>query len=720
MKKSKAKVRVPLSATDKKTKVFFAVYIVILVLAFNIKILNNIKYAFNMLFGKINYWFVFSKDGSVVPLPDETDTETPLPNYPQPELEIPITSWGYWREVINALLRGAILAFVIIALIWLFIHIFKRLEIRNNKQTTIPYLVYTNTIKDKVARLIKAVDHFIAGIMQVLLNKKNITTMILLYFAVSGNLLVYAAGLTVSMYSLFITGPINWLWLHFSAIVYYTVVFISKFTAFNIFLTLFIGYNMVAFYFAYSQFKNNELKQEEFIDGISFGVGMAGGSGKGKTLTGKTLADASQRSAKKYVRKDNKDIENTYSSYVNFNDIRRFFDEHKNNIHDDIDASKYAEIFIEKYNVKNIQIDRFLGQTPDLHTQIMWYFIGLWILKPETRLIQSVIPMIINDNSSSQEVRKTIYDILTMRYTDVYAIKLDQNLIKSSLDNIESETDDNGKRIFKLKEGVEAEDINLSAHPALTVFWPELDKDFPFNERGAILEAKIDKLLGIFRHFTAFKQKTIGHFIYDSQQRDGVANIVRTKFDSVLKIVRQDKGKRSLFLIPYIRYIERSLKLNERIMDAMVAGSPYKKSFFRVFIENRIRRLNRINDYLHSFDYIDMYVTLVDAGGVIIDDGGKPLRRLRINLANAYFTFPSVVYQDPYKEAKIRFPFVKTVKELKTWESLQMKLTDINDIKSDFLGDVFLGEKKGKAKEKSKDKPKEKKQGKAHDNEWLL
>jgi len=709
-----AKNKKPLTKEQRSVKLFFLIYTLILIAIFNVKIINNFVYAFRMLFGKVNYWFVFTEDGTVVNLPKENDTTTPLPTFPKPDIKIPITTWGYWREVGNAIIRGVILIFIAIALIWLFIYLLKRLEIRNKKQTTLLYLFYTKTIKKPLNTFFERVDRFIASIMRVILDKRNLTLMILIALAISGKLIVYITALTVSVYSLLITGPVNWIWLHFTAIIYYLVLFISKFTAFNLAITLILIYNFIAFVFAYKEFRKNELAQEEFVDNMSYGVGMAGGMGKGKTLIGKTLADASQRSAKKYVRKELKDIENVFSGVVEFSDLRRFFDKNKDNINDEIEAEQFANDFINKYEINDKHIDRFLGKTPNVHEQIKWYFIGLWVLKKETKLVQSPIPMIINDPSSSNEIRNTIFDILTMRYEDVYALKLDQNLIKSSLDNIESDIDAKGNRVFKLKSGVNHEEINLSAHPGLTVFWPELDKDFPFSDRSKILEAKIDKLLGIFRHFTAFKQRTIGHFIYDSQQYDGVANIVRTKFDSVLKIHRQDKGKRSLFLIPYIKFMERKIKVYTKIKDAMIQNAPYKKSFFRVFIEWRLRRLNRINDYLHSFDYIDLYVTLMDASGAVIDDGGKKVKKLRINLANAYYTYPSVVYQEPYKEAKMRFPVVKSVKNLKSWNSMSMTLDDITDIKSDFLGEVFLGEKISESKRK-KNKTKQ-----ANDDDWLL
>lgn len=710
----KKKKSINLKAKFNKTSLFFFIYSVIVVVFFNVKIIENVMNAFKMLFGKINYWFVFSSDGGVVELPGATDPGTPLPTFPDPELEIPITTWGYWREVGNTILRGVIILAVVLVLIKLIIYMMRRLEIRNRSETTKLYLLYTRTLKSPLERLIARVDRFFAYIMRNVLKKGNFLILILITLTLSGYLLLILSGLTVSMMSLFMTGPVNWLWLHFKAIVYYFVVFLSKFTAFNIFVTLFIIYNIIAFVFAYKRFFDNELKQEEFVDTLSFGVGMAGGSGKGKTLTGKTLADAAQRSAKKFVMNDNKDTENAYSALLQFSDARRFFDTHKEYIRDEMDAEKYANRFINDYKIKDVRLDRFLGQTPTLHEQLKWYFVGLWILKKETKLIQSPIPIIINDPSSSNEVRNTVFDILTLRRTDVYALKLDQNLIKSSLDNIESTVDKNGVRTFNLKKGVKAEDVNLSAHPGTIILWPELDKDFSFVQRTEILEAKIDKLLGIFRHFTAFKQKTIGHFFYDSQQRDGVANIVRTKFDSVLRILRQDKGRRSLFLIPYINYIERRIKLFQKILDMMIQGAPYKKSFFRLFIEWRLRRLTRYKDYLHSFDYIDMYVSLVDAGGVLIEDGGKAVKRLRINLSNAYFTFPSVVYQDPYKEAKSHFK-VKSVKNLKSWDSLQMNLDDIKDIKSDFLGEVFLGEKK-----KSKPTIKNQKKGKSVNQDGLL
>lgn len=707
------RIKIPLTKEERNQRLFFLFYFIFLVAIFNVRIIKNFVNGFKMLIGKANYWFVFSKDGTVVPLPGDTDTETPLPTYPDPELEIPITTWGYWREVLNGVLRGAIIIFIAIGIIWLIIFILRRLEVQSKKQTTLPYLFYTKTLKEPLRNLLNKINYFVANILKYVLNKKNFTLMVLIALVVSGRLFEIMVGLVVSVISLFQTGPVNWLWLHFRAIVYYFVLFISKFTAFNIFLSLFLLFNIIAFSWAYKEFKKNEIIQEEFVDGLSFGVGMAGGSGKGKTLTGKTLADASQRSAKKYVKKDNQDTEAAFSGVVEFSDVRKFFNDNKHNILDEIDAEFYANKFIVEHKICNAHIDRFLGQTPDLYEQLKWYFVGLWILKKETTLIQSVIPLVINDPSSSNEVRNTIYDVLTMRREDIYAIKLDQNIIKSSLDNIESEVDKNGNRVFKLKEGIKPDDINLTAHPGLTILWPELDKDFPFNERGKILEAKIDKILGIFRHFTAFKQRTIGHFIYDSQQRDGVANVVRTKFDSVLKILRQDKGKRSLFLIPYIKHIEKRLRLFNKLKESMIVGAPFKKSFFRVYIEWRIRSLNRINDYLHSFDFVDMFVTLTDASGVNIDDGNKPIRRLRINLANAYFTFPSVVYQEPYKEAKKRFPIVKSVKNLKSWNSLQMNLDDIKDIKSDFLTDVFLSEKK---------KPKGKKKGKEtnEDSDSLL
>lgn len=715
---NKSKVKNLLSqeerASRKKTGLFFLFYSLLVIAIYNVRIFNNFKRAFLMLTGKINFWFVFSKSGEVVPLPDPTGPTGPLPTYPEPDLEIKITSWGYWREVINIILRGFFLVAMILMVIWIIIFILRRLEVRSKSQTTILYKVYTNTLRAPINNAIRKIDRAIAYLMKSILKKGNITLMILITLAINGVLAQILVGLSVTVYSLFITGPINWFWLHFKAIIYFAIVFLSKFTAFNIFLTLFLIYNLVAFIYAYNSFRENEIKQEEFVDALSFGVGLAGGSGKGKTLTGKTLSDAAQRSAKKFVLSDNKDTENAYSGLIQFSDARYFFKQHQDNILDEIDAEAYSIKFIEKHKIKNDHIDRFLGQTPDLYEQLKWYFIGMWILKKETKLIQSPIPTIINDPSSSKEVRDTIFDILTLRREDVYSLKLDQNLVKSSLDNIESEVDSNDERTFKLKEGVKPEDVNLSAHPGLTIFWPELDKDFPFSERGAILEAKIDKLLGIFRHFTAFKQKTIGHFIYDSQQRDGVANIVRTKFDSVLRILRQDKGKRSIFLIPYIKFVENRLKMYQRIMDLIIEGAPYKKSFFRVFIEWRLRRLTRYRDYLHSFDYIDMFVTLTDAGGTVIDDGGKAVKRLRINLANAYFTFPSVVYQGPYKEAKTRFP-VKSVKHLKSWDSLEMNLEDIKDIKSDFLGEVFLGVKK-----QEKEKPKKRKKNRNISEDDLL
>lgn len=693
-------------ASRRKTSFFFLIYSFLVIAFYNVRIIENFKNAFLMLIGKINYWFVFSVDNTVIELPKPNDTTTPpegLPVFPEPDIDIPITTWGYWREVINAILRGLFLFIIIILVIKIIIFVLRRLDVKSQRQTTLLYKLYSKTIKKPLHKLVTKIDNVIAYIMSNILKKGNITRLILFTLALNGVFAQIIVGLLVTVYSLFITGPINWLWLHFKAIMYYLVVFLSKFTAFNIFLTLFLLYNIIAFVYAYKAFKTNELKQEEFVDSLSFGVGIAGGSGKGKTLTGKTLSDASQRSAKKFVLQDNKDTENAYSGLVEFSDVRKFFNDNKHNILDEIDAEFYANKFIVEHKICNAHIDRFLGQTPDLYEQLKWYFVGMWILKLETKLIQSPIPTIINDPSSSKEVRNTVFDILTMRREDVFSLKLDQNLVKSSLDNIESEVNERGERSFKLKDGVKPEDVNLSAHPGLTVFWPELDKDFPFNERGAILEAKIDKLLGIFRHFTAFKQKTIGHFIYDSQQRDGVANVVRTKFDSVLKILRQDKGKRSIFLIPYIKFIEKRLKMYQRIMDLTVEAMPYKKSFFRIFIEWRLRRLTRYRDYLHSFDYIDMYVTLTDAGGVVIDDGGKAVKRLRINLANAYFTFPSVVYQGPYKEAKTRFP-VKSVKHLKSWDNLHMNLDDIKDIKSDFLGEVFLGEKKNEAAKKKERK----------------
>lgn len=699
-------------ASFNQTSLFFIAYSLFIVAIYNKQIFTNISNAFKMLFGKINYWFVFSANGDIIELPKPTDPNAPLPTFPDPEIEIPITSWGYWREVANIIIRGAILFFIIVALIRIVIFILKRLEVRNKQETTKVYLLYTKTLKTPIENLFSKIDRFITYIMKNFLKKGNITLLILITITINGVLLLMMSSLTVSVFSLFKTGPVNWMWLHFKAIIYYAIVFISKFTAFNVFITLFIIYNLIAFWFAYKKYIDNELEQERFVDNSSFGMGMAGGSGKGKTTLGKTLADASQRSAKKFVLKDNKDTENAYSSYLQFSDARRFFDKYKENILDEIDAEVYSKRFINEYKIKDAQLDRFYGKTPSLHEQIKWYFIGLWILKRETKLIQAPIPLIVNDPMSSLEVRNTFFDILTMRRQDVYCLKLDQNLIKSSLDNIESSVNAYGERTFKLKAGVKPEDVNLSAHPGLTVFWPELDKDFPFNERGAILDAKIDKILGIFRHFTAFKQKTIGHFIYDSQQRDGVANIVRTKFDSILRIVRQDKGKRSLFLVPYINYIEKRIKMYQRVVDMMVQGAPYKKSFFRVFIEWRLRRLTRISDYLHSFDYLDMYVILTDSSGVQVEDGGKPIKRLRINLANAYFTFPSVVYQDPYKEAKTRFK-VKSVKDLKSWDSLQMNLNDIKEIKSDFLGEVFLGEKKS-------DKSKKKTKSKAIDEDSLL
>lgn len=681
---------------------FYIVYIFTIIAIYNTRIIDNFTRAFNMLVGKVNYWFVFSLDGTVLPLPSPgtPSDEVPLPVFPDPDIEIPITTWGYWKDVANAIIRGIIIVAIVIAVLAIIMFVLRRLDVRSKRQSTIPYKIYMRTLKEPLNWLVSKLDRLVANFMKIILKKGRILLLLIIALGVNGVLARIIAGLLTSVYSLFLTGPFNWLWLHFKAITYFLVIWISQFTAFNIFITLLIFYNVVAFWFAYKEFHKNELKQEEFVNEMSYGVGLAGGSGKGKTLTGKVLADASHRAVKKYVLEDNKNTEHAYSGLVEFSDVRRYFDKHRDTINDELDAGRLAESFIQEFNIKNGHIDRFHGATPDLYNQLQWYFIGLWITKKETVLLQAPIPVIINDPLTAGEVRNTIFDILTMRREDVKAKVLDQNIIKSSLDNIESELDVNGHRHFRLRRGVKAEDVNLAAHPGLTILWPELDKDFPFNDRSDILEKKVDKILGIFRHFCAFKQKTIGHFIYDSQQRDGVANIIRSKFDSVLKINRQDKGKRSLFLIPYIKYVEKQIRLYSKIKDISVKASPYRKSFFRIFIEWRLRRLTRLNDYFHSFDFIDMHVTLMDSAGLVVDGHGKALKRIRINTANAYFTFPSVVYHEPYKEAKTRFP-VKTVKDLPAWESMEMELSDIERIKSEFLSDVFYGSKKKNKRKES-------------------
>lgn len=683
--------------------IFWTSYSILLLALFFDKFISRTIHAFLVLIGKRNPWFVFSPSGPdvVIPLPEPEDDI--VPSFPDPDFgNIPIITGTYWRSVLEIIGRGIIIALMLIIVVFIVRYVAKQLEILIRKDSTLPYRIYTKKIKPHTDKFFNFIRRKWNKTWIYILDKKNLLLVILVFLFFRGILLNFVIGFFNSFIAIFLTGPANWVRLHIKAILYGVYVFVSGFKLINLFIAFALLYFIFSFVFAYSQFRRNERKIEEYLADLPFGIQFTGRSGAGKTSTMQAFASAAQRNARKNVKEYCTDIESAYGHLVSFNTLRAYFDSNKNNIVNSITARDYAHEFINKYNIKNIHIDRFKGITPSLHTNLEWWFIGQWLLKKETTLIQSTFPGIVNDPENGKEIRETVYDLLTNRVVDVPFLILDQNMLRKTLSAIEVIYKNDGTKEFKIKKGIKESELTLTIEPASILMWHEFDKDFGFSVRSEIIENESDKILAIIRHFQSFDNRTFGHFFYDSQATDAVANVMRSKFDFSLCVI-ESQHKNSVFLKPYIWFIQNRLRFWHRFKETIETFTPFKNSFLRVFIRWRLKSLKRLEDYLTYFDYWDLRVVPQNAKGDSIDKN----RRLKLNLANVFYQYATVTYQEIYDDMKRKFKASKTADKLSRWNTdLKMKVTDLDEINSDFAKSIFgqKTEKERRAEEEAERK----------------
>lgn len=663
--------------------ILYAVYITALFLIFRKVFVNNWAYSFTELFGFKSRWYVYDPNNINPTIPTQPGAD--IPSYPDPNWDdAPITTGIYWQTLANTIFRSLIILAAIVIIVFVIIKLINLYDIRSKKKTTFLFMVYERWVRPFLAPLFRAIRRFLFEIMQKVVEKKNFVTMILVALLVSGYMPLLFSRFIQSLFDAFIHNWDVWLVLHGKAIVYFTFNFIKSLRAYNIILVVAAFYVIVSFIYAYKFYDANEKKQEEMLSGKPLGIYAAGGSGKGKTFIITTLGSASHRQARKKIKDYLKDNESAYGMIVNFNDVRAYYDSFKSTLKNSVDCIDLAHQYIQDRKIKDVHLDRFLGRTPTLHKKLEWHFIGLWLIDHRP-LLMSTVPMIINDNDLSDEYRIDAWDLLTRRHRDVYSLVFDLNAVRKTITNLVGKVNENGQLILTSEEELQARRVfakaNFSLEPGVTLVLPELDKDFHYSNRGEIIQDGSDKLFAVLRHFIAFDNLTISHVFYDAQQDDGVAKVVRGRFDYVLYI-NSVKDKRSLFFVPYILYIKSRIKLWTKFRDLANDNAPYRKSFWRVIVAWRLSRLTRWYDYFNSFNYKQFRLQQLDSNGVKVGDELK----LNCNLATGYYQYASTQYQPIYQAAKrkahIRY------ETLQQWQSLDMNIDNVVAMNSQFVDSI--------------------------------
>lgn len=671
-----------LNKKQKQTIILYSIYIIALLVIFRNVFIANYVDSFLRLFGFKSRWYVYNPNN----LPVTPGGE--LPSYPTPDWDdVPIVTTNYWQMFFNSAFRFIIIIVVAWVLYKIILWIIKRYDYKSTKQTTLFYKVYTDTIKTRLDLVVNQVKTFGFEMLQLILDKKNTITMGILVFIISGWMPVIIVGLFQSMWDLFVLLPGTWTSLHIKAIVFGLYKFISSFNAVNILVIVAIIYIITSFIFAYMFYDKNEIQQEELVDQMPVGVNVVGRSGAGKTRTLQTLASASQRNAKKKIKKYLEDNESAFGRIVDFNVVRYYYNKNKSKLKNSIDCENLAMDFIKEHQIDCIQVDRFLGQTPNIHVKLKWHFVGMWLID-KRKLVLSTLPMIINDNSMSDEVRNDVWDLLTRRHEDSFALKFNLNAVKRTMKNLMGKVDQFNNLVITPQEELDARksfaESNFSLEPGITLVLPELDKDFHNSERKKIILDGSDKLFAVIRHFIAFDSLSIGHVFFDAQQQDGVANVVRGRFDYMLYLTKATQ-KRSLFFVPYIIYLESRIKMWSKIRELTNEYSPFKKSFFRIFVAWRLQRLTRLLDYFQSFSYIQTKARPSDSTG---DGIGEKEITINLNLATTFYQYASTQYQSIYQTAK-RNKASFRYEHLKTWTGLEMSIQDAVEIHSDFVDSII-------------------------------
>lgn len=679
--------------------IIFSVYTVLLIIIFRNTFIPSYIDSFLRLFGLKANWFVYDPSNSNPPVPNNPGGE--VPTYPDPDWnEVPIVSGNYWQSFAYGAFRSIIIGLILIAVFYVVLWVIKQYDYRSKKETTLFYAIYTDKVKPKFDVIKNRVNTYLFETLKLILNKQSMITMLLIALLISGLVPQVISGLIQSMIALFVYIPQVWSVLHLRAIVYNLYDFIRSINGVDILLLLIVVYVVVSFVYAYKTYDDNELVQEEIVDKMPTGVQSVGRSGGFKTGTGQNLASASQRNAKKKMKAYLSDNESAYGRYVDFNVVRAYYNKHKKWLKNSIDCSKLADMFVNEYKIECLNIDRFLGRTPSLYEKLRWHFIGMFLIDKK-RLVLSTVPMIINDRELSDEIRNDIWDLLTRRHEDVFAFEFKMTALKRTLKDLMGRVDERGNLIVTPLEELQARkvfaDSNFSLEPGVTVFMPELDKDYHNSERSKIIRDGIDKLFAIFRHFIAFDNQSISHIFFDAQQTDGVANVVRGRFDYTI-FIKKAEQKKSLFFVPYILYLKSRLKMWTKIREITNEYSPYKKSFFRVFIAWRAERITRWLDYFQSFNYIKISARPSDAQG---EDIGEKDMTFNLNLATTYYQYASTQYQAIYQKAKEERSTFR-YEHLKPWTSLDMTIADAVEIESDFVDSIIGIKRPGKEEDKKK------------------
>lgn len=430
-------------------------------------------------------------------------------------------------------------------------------------------------------------------------------------------------------------------------------------------------YTIIAFIMAYVTFDRNTKKLEDFIeDNAGVGVPLKGPSGSGKTFAMNSLASANQRLARKTIRKFIDETRLDYSQEINFYNLQEFFDNVKDLIANQVMAIELADDFITLEGIHRKKApDRFYGSSPNLEDIIHWYFIGLYFLSKKSRVLTN-FPAMITDDAVGEKIRDRVYDYLTRRRKEIPALVLNLNCFK-----VRSKS-----RMDDTKSQERKEDLLEDFEPAfifeagLTIVVTEADKDWFHAFKSQLVAMKTGDIMAVIRHYLSFNSRSCGRIFYDAQADDGVAMIIRDRFDTVFGIESKFKISHSHWLMPFTWLFEIYFKLVSFFMKEKQETTPYKRTAITFFMNKINSKLRIFYKYLCSFDYVKVQARRYNAKGEVTSSL-KNKFTFKINAADGFNTYKSVTYADSYVE-NMRNPNIKKVlvNDLPSWADFDYKL----------------------------------------------
>ncbi len=530
---------------------------------------------------------------------------------------------------------------------------------------------------------------FLKRVLMVALEGRTLFWAIIIWTFNSGFLLTFVVNFFITYFSYFyyLAGDsffTVFVWSQIKAIWIITFNLLFNASIGDLIKTFIILYSIIAVIMAYLTYDHNDESIEEFIDKYS-GVGnpVSGASGTGKTFTLHALASASQRLARKKVAKWLNNCFFDYNQYINFYNLTEFFNTKKARINNQVQAEELAKEFIAMEGIDAEKApDRFLGRSPTLGEVIRWYFIGLYFLSKDSRVISNY-PGIISDPSAGHKIRNNLFDFLTRRRANIPALVLNENAFKSKTKS-KLDTKESAKRKAEILSDFKPAYILESG---ATIVFTEADKDWFHGFKSALISSKTGDIMAVIRHYLSFDSRDLGRFFYDSQADNGVAMIIRERFDTVLQIDSKFKVRHSHWLAPYIFLFDIYFAIVRFFKKEHDHLNPYKRSALTFFLDKINSSLWIFYRFLCSFDFVKVKLRKFNSKGALLTNDRNKFS-FKVNVADVFNNYKSVTYYDAYVD-NMRDPSIEKVliNDLPKWDQFNYTL---NKKAAEYLHSEFI------------------------------